>query len=190
FAQLDPHGEGGGLGIGLALVRRLVELHGGTVHAHSAGPGRGSEFFVCLPVLAGDRRSLQGAAEAGGDMRGRRILVVDDNEDAAESLSLLLEMLGATSRTVNRGSAVLKAIENLQPEVVLLDIAMPEMDGYQVAEAIRAHPLGQSIRLIALTGFGQQEDRQRTLRSGFNDHLVKPVILAELEKAIAGALDL
>jgi PAS domain S-box-containing protein len=168
----------GGLGIGLALVKNLVELHGGTVEAFSKGPGCGSQFVVNLPRM--QPISEQSAPESQrelsvSELQGQRILVVDDNRDAAESLVTLLGMLGAQTFMAHDGAAALLAIRSHQPSVVLLDLGMPGMDGYAVAAAIRQEPQWQRLTLIALTGWGQLEDLQRTQEAGFDHHCVKPV---------------
>jgi PAS domain S-box-containing protein len=190
FTQVDRSLERsrGGLGIGLTLVKQLVELHGGRVEAHSAGLGQGSEFVVRLPVLADVGRSAVAprspapVAAAGG----RRVLVVDDNEDAAESLAILLRMMGLECVTAHDGLEGLRLAREQRPDVVLLDIGLPGMNGYDAAMAIRAEPWGQSATLVALTGWGQSEDRRRSREAGFDVHLVKPVapeqIVEVLEK--------
>jgi two-component system CheB/CheR fusion protein len=165
----------GGLGIGLTLVRTLVELHGGQVSAHSAGPGCGSEFVVRLP--AADRGTHAGSApleqpSTGGSMR---VLVVDDNEDSAESMRLLLELGGHSARVVADGPSALEEALAFEPDAVLLDIGLPGMDGYAVARELRARPGGEKLLLVALTGYGQEDDRRRSLEAGIDHHLVKPV---------------
>jgi signal transduction histidine kinase/ActR/RegA family two-component response regulator len=177
----------GGLGIGLALARRLAEMHGGSIEAQSDGPGRGSEFIVRLPVAAGARAPQKAAARSRGFFGPRRILVVDDNRDAAETLSMLLQFLGVEVRLEHDGPSALAVLESFDPSVVLLDIGMPDMDGYEVARRIRARSDGQRICLVALTGWGQQEDRERARAAGFDHHLVKPADIAAL-KAILDSL--
>jgi CheY-like chemotaxis protein/nitrogen-specific signal transduction histidine kinase len=180
FAQGDrpPEHETAGLGVGLTLVHRLVEQHGGRVEARSEGPGRGSEFTVRLP--ASDRAAVLPAASPASPRAGQLrlpgpVLVVDDNRDAAESMALLLRYLGANVVVAHDGTDALAALSEHQPAVVLLDIGLPGMDGYQVAELIRAHPLLRNTRLVALTGWGHEEARRRAKESGFEHHLVKPV---------------
>jgi PAS domain S-box-containing protein len=185
FMQLQPQENGahGGLGVGLALVRRIVQLHGGTVVAHSAGLGAGSEFLVRLPLVSKPRPAIApssageaSAAEARPDGAKRlRILVVDDNADAADSLALLLQALGQETRTVYDGTAALAAVESFRPQVVLLDLGMPKMDGYQVARRISSEPGGVRPLLVAITGWGQDADKQRSREAGFHHHFVKPV---------------
>jgi signal transduction histidine kinase len=192
FQQADrPEGRvSEGLGIGLTLVKRLVELHGGRVSAHSAGPGQGSEFVVRLPlpaapglVRAPSSRPTRGAAGAAG----RRVLIVEDNADAADSLALLLRALGHEVRVVGDGPAALEAASSFRPDVALLDIGLPEMDGYEVARRLRRDPaLGDAV-LVALSGYGQEEDRRRSHAAGFDVHLVKPVDLEGLQALLADA---
>jgi signal transduction histidine kinase/ActR/RegA family two-component response regulator len=171
----------GGLGIGLTLVRSLVELHGGTVEARSDGLGRGSEFVVRLPLA-------QAAAEASRPRTelpvtaARRILVVDDNEDGARSLAMLLEMGGHSTRMAHDGLEAVHAAEIYRPDVVLLDIGLPKLDGYEACRRIRALPRGRDIALVAVTGWGQEEDHRKSREAGFDHHLVKPLryeVLAE-----------
>jgi signal transduction histidine kinase len=178
----------GGLGIGLALVNRIVEMHGGTVEAKSDGIGRGSEFVVRLPIaelvrgaVAAPPRSVGQAAAAAP---GRRILVVDDNEDNAVSLAILLRRLGNQVRTAYDGQAAVEAAHSFGADVVLLDIGLPVMDGYSAARAIRAQPWGKAITLVAVTGWGQEHDRQLSQEAGFDAHLVKPVDHEALQKLL------
>ena len=169
----------GGLGIGLAMVRSLVQMHGGTVEAKSAGAGYGSEFIVRLP-LAEAHDDAHADAAAGADsapLAGQRILVVDDNQDAADTLAMLLEADGAQARAVYDGPAALATLPVLRPGVVLLDLGMPDMDGFEVARRIRADPALAGVRIVALTGWGQESDRERTRGAGFDFHLTKPVDL-------------
>ncbi|WP_373059775.1 ATP-binding protein [Gemmatimonas sp.] len=166
----------GGLGIGLTLVKRLVEMHGGTVQAKSDGLGKGSEFVVRLPVViaTAEPHALDGATEQPVGV-SRRILVVDDNMDAADSLSDMLKLLGNDTRTASDGQAGVDMAAQFRPEVILLDIGLPKLDGYDVCRAIRAQPWGADILLIAVTGWGQHEDRRRSHEAGFDHHMVKPV---------------
>jgi CheY-like chemotaxis protein len=166
-----------GLGIGLTLVKTLVEMHGGTVEAHSDGPGRGSEFVVRLPVLLGTPEALPVAAqhlEASPVVR-RRVLIVDDNRDAAEWLATLLSLSGHETHIALDGDHAVKAAERLLPDAILLDIGLPRIDGYEVCRRIREQPWGRGLMIVALTGWGQEEDRQKSREAGFNTHLVKPV---------------
>jgi two-component system CheB/CheR fusion protein len=188
FTQVEPAIDRahGGLGIGLTLVKRLIELHEGTVQAFSEGKGRGSEFVVRLR-LPDDVPQVQRSAEPAGPERASslRILVVDDNEDSAKSLALLLEMSGNQTRIAFDGAAALAAAEQFRPEVVLLDIGMPKMNGLDAARRIREQPWGRDMLLIALTGWGQDTDRHRTHVAGFDAHLVKPVDHAALMRVVA-----
>ncbi|NEX59610.1 hybrid sensor histidine kinase/response regulator [Noviherbaspirillum galbum] len=181
--QLDD--RGGGLGIGLSLVERLVHMHGGRTSAHSEGQGRGSEFVVRLPVVQRSRDAGDAAAPARKPLQeswwnGKEVLVVDDNVDAAMTLSELLRMFGATVATVNDGPAALDAIASAMPAAVLLDIGMPLMDGFEVARRIRGGYPGAGAVLVALTGWGQSHDRQAALDAGFDYHWVKPVTVQRL----------
>jgi CheY-like chemotaxis protein len=185
------HQSQGGLGIGLTLVRRLVEMHGGTVTAHSEGPGKGSEFVVRLPALL-PKQPLRGArtvgegGEAVGAAPRRRILIVDDNVDAAESLALLLRLEGHDVRVTYDGPAALAAVEAEPPDLVFLDIGMPVMNGYEVARRLREQPGLESLVLVAMTGWGQDEDRRRSQEAGFDHHLIKPVEPEALHKLLTG----
>jgi PAS domain S-box-containing protein len=186
FSQVDRSLERsrGGLGIGLTLVRRLVQMHGGSVEARSAGEGRGSQFVVRLPIVeAGEAPALAPAA-IQQPTPARHILVVDDNRDAASSLALLLEINGHQTYTAHDGAAAFEAAERHRPEVVLLDIGLPILNGYEVCRRIREQPWGKDMLLIALTGWGQDEDRLRSHDAGFDDHLVKPVDYAALAALI------
>jgi CheY-like chemotaxis protein len=188
----------GGLGIGLSLVRRLVELHGGRVSAFSAGRGQGSTFTVRLPLRPGTAhaQARKGAASAGDAAAAPtapaapaalRVLVVDDNLDAAESLVALLEVLGHTTAVAHDGVQALEAAREFLPDLVLLDIGLPGMNGYDVARAIRRTEALRQVVLIALTGWGAQSDQQQSQEAGFDQHLTKPVSLEALEQALAAA---
>jgi CheY-like chemotaxis protein len=194
FTQVHSKSERaqGGLGIGLALVRRLTEMHGGTVQVTSEGPGRGAEFTVRLPVMAAQLAGLSShKRDAGAIPRiaPQRILVADDNHDAAEALSLQLQLAGHEVRTAHDGVEALAIADTFEPDIVLLDLGMPKMDGYEVARQVRTRPHGRRVKLIALTGWGQQQDRDRTSAAGFDAHLVKPVAEAHLFRALATAVD-
>jgi signal transduction histidine kinase/ActR/RegA family two-component response regulator len=173
----------GGLGIGLTLVRSLVQVHRGSVVAKSDGAGRGTTFEVRLPVVL-DRQPCLEEPRVLTSLPNCRVLVVDDNEDAGDMLGMLLHSLQATVRTVHSGPEALATMDEFEPEVVLLDIGMPFMDGYEVARRIRARR-GKSVRLIALTGWGQEEDIRRAERAGFDHHLVKPPDLEKLGKLLS-----
>jgi signal transduction histidine kinase len=173
----------GGLGIGLSVVKRLIEMHGGSVSAFSGGAGQGATFTIRLPRIA---RSAASATEMSvPTVAGKRALVVDDNRDAAESLAMLLTLDGHAVEAVFSAEQALDRVVAFHPDVVLLDIGLPGMDGYEVARRVRALPGGEQVRLIALTGYGQTEDRRRALEAGFNDHLVKPVEPARLAQSLA-----
>jgi PAS domain S-box-containing protein len=185
FAQAQQPGEisgSDGLGIGLAIVRKLVEMHGGTVEAHSPGLRQGSEFVVRLPLVPEtDAACPLAATMPRGALGGHRILVVDDNRDAADTLALLLESHGAVTRVVYDGEAALAELDVFMPDTVLLDLGMPGMDGLEVARRLRADPRRASLRLVALTGWGQESDRRRTREAGFDHHLTKPVDFTALQ---------
>jgi signal transduction histidine kinase len=172
-----------GLGIGLALVRQLVELHGGTVSATSPGLNRGSEFIVRLPLssTAAPAIALDDIAAASGQPQALRVLVADDNADALESLALLLEVCGHEVRKASDGQETLQAVTAWRPDVALLDIGMPLLDGYEVARRIRGEPWGTQLFLVAVSGWGQSEDRQRATDAGFDLHFRKPIGLPTLE---------
>jgi PAS domain S-box-containing protein len=166
-----------GLGVGLALSRQLVELHGGRMSVESEGTGRGATFSVHLPLLASSAAASPSAIDrqpATNDC-DRRILIVDDNRDAAASLGMLLEISGCTVSVAFDGGQALEMLESFRPDTVLLDIGMPEMDGYEVARRMRADPHGRDVLLVALTGWGQEEDKRRARAAGFDEHLTKPV---------------
>jgi signal transduction histidine kinase len=194
FTQVHAKSERaqGGLGIGLALVRRLTEMHGGTVTAHSDGAGRGSTFSVRLPVMVAQIAGLVHPKRDTGTIprvASQRILVADDNRDAAEALSLQLQLAGHDVRTAHDGIEALTVAKTFDPDIVLLDIGMPKMDGYEVARQLRLQPGSRRVTLIALTGWGQQQDRDRTADAGFDAHLVKPVAEAQLFRALMLAVD-
>jgi CheY-like chemotaxis protein len=172
----------GGLGIGLSLVQKLVEMHGGAVEAASEGPGRGSTFKISLPQIAAPQEIS--AAAAAVSWQRKRVLVVDDNVDAATSLVDLLRLDGHEVAGAYSAKEALESVNLFKPDAVLLDIGLPDMDGYQVAHRIRG--IGPSVRIIALTGYGQAEDVQRARDAGFDAHMVKPVDLNALERAICG----
>lgn len=179
----EKHRAQDGLGIGLTLVRNVVEMHGGRVTAHSAGRGHGAEFVVHLPL--GTRPVPADAAPAAMPSlaadRRLRVLVVDDNVDSAESMGMVLDMAGFDHRETYDGEAALDAVTEFEPDVVLLDIGMPEMDGYEVARRIRQSPRNAGILLIALTGWSQPQDRKRSQDAGFDHHLSKPVDIGALQ---------
>jgi CheY-like chemotaxis protein len=189
FTQVGrhPEQESGGLGIGLHLVRQMTELHGGSVRAHSAGPGKGSTFVVELP-LASDAQPAAPHTDdgAGQNPAGLRILVADDNADAAELLRELLARHGHTVDVVGNGHAALEAAARVKPDVALLDIGMPGLNGHDVARRLRAQPGTRATRLVALSGWGTDADRARSADAGFDCHLTKPVELQALLDIVAG----
>jgi PAS domain S-box-containing protein len=187
FTQIEQSGEGslGGLGLGLTLVKRLVEMHDGSVSAHSEGPGRGSEFVVRLPVMSAPLPGNGVVPESVPAAKPRRILVVDDNTDAAASLAMLLKISGNEAHTANEGLEAIEVAEAFRPDVVLLDIGMPNLDGLEVCRRIRAQPWGRDMLMIALTGWGQEEDRRKSKDVGFDHHLVKPVDFPTLVRLLA-----
>jgi PAS domain S-box-containing protein len=184
----DPRGAQSGLGIGLALAKRLVELHGGTIEAKSDGVDRGAQFTVRLPVLAAQRPEAVRAQPRPNGLRSRaprRVLVVDDNVDAARALGLLLEQMGHDVQVAHDGLAALEAARGSRPEIVLLDISMPGVDGLGVVRRLRQDPRFQEVPFVAVTGRGSEEDRRASRDAGFDEHLVKPVALESLQRVIA-----
>ena len=187
FTQLDRHAghAHGGLGIGLSLVRSLVQMHGGRVIATSDGSGAGAEFVVRLPLLASDGpASHQASGPVMQSLANLRVLVADDNRDAADSLGVWLSEMGADTCVTHGGRAALAALDDQVPDVVLLDLGMPDVDGFEVARQLRADQRYDATRLIALTGWGQSVDRERTAASGFDGHLTKPADIAALHAVL------
>ena len=189
FAQVTPSLERtqGGLGIGLSIVKRLIEMHGGTVAAHSDGHGQGSEFIVCLPLadVASATDSTSGSAPSTAAHAARRILVVDDNVDSALSLAAILELEGNELCTAHDGMAAVAASAAFKPNVIFLDIGLPELNGYEVCRRIRQQDSGRDAFIVALTGWGQQQDLDMARAAGFDRHLVKPVEIAVIENVLA-----
>jgi CheY-like chemotaxis protein len=192
FASLDQQ-DGrvqSGLGIGLALTRRLVEMHGGRVWAESAGQGQGSSFFVELPLAQAE--PSDGAPRTGPKTSGtpparpRRVLIADDNVEAAQALGTALAMAGHQVRTASDGEGALQAAASFAPDVVMLDIGMPGLSGYDVARRLRQEPSLRAAYLVALTGWGSREDQQRALQAGFDVHVTKPASAEHIEHLIAG----
>ncbi|MDZ7637010.1 MAG: response regulator [Bryobacterales bacterium] len=194
FARLNPEaGREHGLGIGLTLAKRLVEMHGGKVEARSEGENRGSVFTVSLPVAEGGQANSPAGAitEDEGTARDepytgapRRLLIVDDNRDAAELLAMIATQMGHEVRTAHDGAEAIEAGSAFLPDTILMDLGMPNMNGYEAATQIRKLPWGANVALIALTGWGQQSDRERSRDAGFDAHLVKPVEVAEVRRAL------
>jgi PAS domain S-box-containing protein len=193
FMQVDRSSERsqGGLGIGLTLVKRLVEMHGGSIEARSEGEDQGSEFIVHLPVVSRPAATLPAAGDRPESSSERRVLIVDDNIDSAESLAMLLEITGNKTSVAHDGVEALESIEKYRPEVILLDIGLPKLDGHEVCRRVRELPWGKDVVIIALTGWGQEDDRRKSEEAGFNAHLVKPVdydrLLELLSKLTNGA---
>ena len=188
FTQLDRSLERsrGGLGIGLALAKRLVEMHGGAIEAHSAGAGQGSRFVARLPLSTQQTAPEAEASSTPVQARGRnRILVADDNYDSATSLSILLNDAGYDVRTAGDGVQALETAAQFRPDIVLLDIGMPKLNGYEVARHFRRQPWGRNMLLIAVTGWGGADHRQQTAQAGFDHHLTKPVDPAALTRLLA-----
>ncbi len=188
FTHIDRNLERshGGLGIGLSIVKRLVEMHGGRIAVASDGDGQGSEFTVRLPLAAA---AVAPSKSANRPVPGRaepeRILVVDDSRDAATSLAKLLEIMGNQTQTASDGLEALEIVPAFHPHLVLLDIGMPNLNGYDTARRIRQQACGRDLVLVALTGWGQQEDRRKSREAGFDHHLTKPAKLADLQKLLA-----
>jgi CheY-like chemotaxis protein len=183
-------GSQGGLGIGLTLVKRLTEMHGGSVTASSEGPGNGSTFTVRLPLAPAttathDEPLILPAEGDGPPPRGLRVMVVDDNRDSADSLRMLLGALGNDAKTAYDGQRALELAADLRPELIVLDIGLPSMSGYDVAKRLRQMPEAADAVIVALTGYGSESDRHRSAEAGFDDHLVKPVDFTLLEELLA-----
>jgi CheY-like chemotaxis protein len=191
-AQRSVDRAQGGLGLGLALVKNLVELHGGTVACTSAGLGQGSTFEVALPLMEGGARVAPADAGAGaggtvgGARRPLRVLVVDDNVDAAATLGMLLEACGYLVDVEHDSHRALERARHQRPDVALLDIGLPDMDGNELARRLRADAQTGAIVLVAVTGYGQEQDRRAAFEAGFDHHLVKPVDMDELAALLAG----
>ena len=186
FTQVDKTLERarGGLGIGLTLVRRLVALHHGSVKAASDGLGQGSEFTVRLPVYEGAHADEAASARLGNEVSGRRILVVDDNPDTAESLALLLEMSGNATQTAHDALTALEKAASYRPDTVLMDLGLPGMSGFDACRTMREQPWGKELVIVAVSGWGQEEDRRKSREAGFDAHLVKPVDYATLRELL------
>jgi CheY-like chemotaxis protein len=176
----------GGLGIGLALAKRLTELHGGTIDAHSDGPGHGSRFILHLPLSTAAAAAEPRPAPAALRIRSRA-LIVDDNRDAATTMAMFVEELGGSAFTAFDGASGLAALETFKPDIVFMDIGMPGLDGYEVCRRIRQIPAMRQVVVVAVTGWGQAQDKQRALEVGFDAHLTKPVDPDALAQLLAGA---
>jgi PAS domain S-box-containing protein len=184
FVQAGQAGARSGLGIGLALARQLVELHGGRIEAASDGPGRGAQFTIHLPVLAAEPTASLPHAQPGERLDGRRVLVVDDNRDAADTLAMALMAAGAEVRTATDGHSALTTVTGWTPDAVLLDIGMPGMDGYDTCRGLRRVLAGRPVTIVALTGFGQEHDKRNAMAAGFDSHLTKPVTITSIAAAL------
>jgi len=183
FAQAQPSQMRAGLGIGLTLARRLIELHGGSIEAQSEGSGRGSRFIVHLPLSREIESEGPEVEVAPARLPGTRVLIIDDNEDAADAMSLLIEQLGGEARVAYDGASGIEATEAFRPEVVLLDLGMPRLDGYETCRRLRER-YGTGIAIAALSGWGQEQDRTRTSQAGFDAHLIKPAAPKELQNTL------
>lgn len=175
----------GGLGLGLTLVKQIIERHAGRVAAQSRGLGQGSTFMVWLPVLNNTNHLAETDTNFTRMHPLNRILIVDDNADSSFTLGMLLELKGYEVHTRNSGKSALESLSEVNPDIILLDIGMPELDGYETCQLIRQHPLGSSVCVIALSGYGQGSDKQRSIDAGFNQHLTKPVDLEVLIETIS-----
>lgn len=186
FAQVDQASDRtqGGLGIGLAIVKKLVEMHRGTVEVKSEGSNKGSEFVVRLPAVTA-AQPMPAAAQPSRPVACHRVLVVDDNQDAARSLATMLKFIGNEVATAHDGLEAIEIVPDFAPDLILLDIEMPRLNGYETAKRLREQPWGQRVTLVALTGWTQDEDRRQSRDAGFDFHLVKPIELAALEKLLA-----
>jgi CheY-like chemotaxis protein len=190
FTQLRGSGQEGypGLGIGLTLAKSLVEMHGGTIEVHSAGQDQGTEFLVRIPdcqTTVGRDVHVQPGAEEDSAPTKQRVLIVDDNQDAARVLSIAVRMLGHEVIVAHDGIEAVRAGAEFAPDVVLLDLGMPRMDGFEAAAKIRQLPWGKDVTLVALTGWGQDDDKRRTKEVGFDHHLVKPADPVVLKAVLA-----
>ncbi|MGH7122369.1 MAG: hybrid sensor histidine kinase/response regulator, partial [Acetobacteraceae bacterium] len=174
----------GGLGIGLAVVKKLIHMHSGTITAESGGSGKGATIEIRLPRIA-QPAAAKAPAIPGFKLCPRRILVVDDNADAAQSLAMLLSAAGHQTLVAPDGRQALESIASFQPEVALVDIGLPEMDGYELARRVRADAPLNGLKLVAVTGYGQAEDREKARAAGFAHHLLKPIDIAALERILA-----
>jgi CheY-like chemotaxis protein len=191
FTQIPEHRKktgGGGLGIGLALARRLTELHNGSIKATSQGLGHGSEFVIDFPLSHKEQKSAdrnESRSDRYGTSFSRRVLIVDDNTDAATSMGILLQEMGHDTCTAHDAQSALTQMELFKPEIVLLDLGLPRLDGVEVGRRMRTRPEGGDVTLIAVTGWSQDHDRRRTAEAGFDGHLVKPITAQQIQSVIA-----
>jgi CheY-like chemotaxis protein len=178
-----------GLSIGLTIAKQLVEMHGGTLTVHSEGSNRGSTFTMSVPLSNESLVPATDQRNASDELGGHRVLIVDDNMDAAETLGMQVRTLGANEvRTAVSGELALQAAPAFRPDIVLLDLGMPDMNGFEVARRIRQEPWGKDVMLVAVTGWGQEEHRQRTREAGFDRHLTKPAERADIESLLAHSI--
>jgi CheY-like chemotaxis protein len=186
FVQLGAPSQrtGDGLGVGLTLARTIVEMHGGTIEARSDGPGRGSTFIVRLPLAASAGPRSAPNTDRRAAAATRRILVVDDHEDSAASLGELLALEGHEVRTALSGTAALRAAADFEPDTILLDIGLPDLDGYEVCRRLRAQPWAADALIVAITGWGQRDDKRLADEAGFTVHMTKPVQVAVLRQLL------
>jgi CheY-like chemotaxis protein len=189
FMQVDNSLERslGGLGIGLTLVKSLAELHGGSVEAHSAGIGKGSEFVVRLPAQPAPDSTAEGSTESASPAGPLRILIVDDNQDSSESLARLLQNMGHETRTAATGEKAIEIAREFRPAIALLDIGLPVMNGFELARRLRAEPEHKNLTIVAISGYGKDDDMNRARESGIDDYAVKPIALDRLNKILAQA---
>jgi two-component system, chemotaxis family, CheB/CheR fusion protein len=189
FVQVDdaPGKTETGMGVGLTLVQTLVRLHGGTVEVTSGGIGEGSEFIVRLPIVGEEVASEMSRSDAAPSLQGMRVVLVEDREDIRTVTGKLLKAFGCEVTAAENGTKGIAAVASSAPDVALIDIGLPDLSGYDVAQQIRELPNGASVKLLALTGFGQPDDRERALSAGFDEHLVKPLEYQSLLKAISTA---
>ncbi|HEX7082058.1 MAG TPA: response regulator [Gammaproteobacteria bacterium] len=191
FMQVEPHGRRaqGGLGIGLTLVKRLVEMHGGTVEAHSEGPGRGSEFVIRFPAIPAPENAAPGSATGPVEIRElRKVLLIEDNEDARHALSTVLRHYGFRTFAAADGLEGIAVADEVQPDAAIIDIGLPQYDGFEVARRLRARTGGERMLLVALTGYSSREARRQAMEAGFDEYLVKPVSPVDLAGLIESRL--
>ena len=174
----------GGLGIGLALARRLIEMHGGAIAAYSDGPGKGTAFVITMPLCQADATRPSPAAVDVPHVASR-VVIIDDNQDAAHTMLMLVEQLGGSARMAHDPVSGLAAVQEFEPDIVFLDIGLPGMDGYEACRRIRQQPSARHVAIVAVTGWGQPQDKQRALDAGFDAHLTKPVDPTALAKVLA-----
>jgi CheY-like chemotaxis protein len=189
FTRVEhPDRMNAGLGIGLALVKSIVEMHGGRVEACSEGHGRGTEVCLRLPLMSGAAQGQPAAEDGGYRSHPRRVLVVDDNQDAADMLAVVVEKFGHEVRVAYDGEQAIAVAGGFQPEIILMDLGMPKLDGYAAARHIRRQSWGQEVLLVALSGWGQDGHKKQAKEAGFDHHLVKPADATQLRQLLANAI--